>query len=591
MPTAVAAVTTATLPTPATAPATAAKAPTDPFAAIFGAAVADSGPTSPADAVGAAGDLAADDLVADVLADPRAIDQNAVALAAAGVLVIVPGITPAAPQATPTVDPDAAAVGVTTATSDDLPALTADTQSRAEQLRFQLAAGLQNPTPLTQQPGEQALPVRQPAAPPAPPAVPEQPRLTHDTPAVATPANPLPTGVPAAQTPTIPAQAPIVTGVVIPPVAPAPLTPPDTTVEATPAVAGLPGVPAGDRPSVAGERFVALANTGAGLAEPAPTAVPTAAPTVPFADVARDAGVTSPAPAPVAPAPTPVPSAPTTVPPAVTAAPTITAAPTTVPPAVTAVPTTVTPAVTPPAEPVVPAPPAEPRPVTAPVTAFPNVPDTSRPAVSADQFVAPVAGVVTESSAGRVTRPRADVLDLPRDADPRTLRDAAAAPPVTAPVALQTTDAPPAVARAAPTTPVAVQLTDGVVAHARHLAATGEVEFRMRLDPPDLGQVRVHLVGSGEHVRGEVVVADDAVRRMIESQLPELRQRLEAAGVTIQRFDVTTDANAGGAGANPNGGSADRTPTDVPPATPAAARPTRPWYTTPLPSSGLDVTV
>ena len=38
----------------------------------------------------------------------------------------------------------------------------------------------------------------------------------------------------------------------------------------------------------------------------------------------------------------------------------------------------------------------------------------------------------------------------------------------------------------------------------------------------------------------------EAVRGLIESQLPELRQRLEAAGVSVQQFDVSTDPNTGG---------------------------------------------
>lgn len=489
MATAVTAVTTAPLPPTATATAPAADAPTDLFSAVLGATVAGADATSLADDAGLVEDVAA-----DVFADPRATDLNAVALAAAGVLVVVPGVTPAAPQATPTVDLTDAG-GATTVTSDDLPARAADAQSRSEQLRFQLAAGLQNQTPLTQQPGERTPTATQPETLPTPPAVADQARPAPVTPTAAAPANPLPNGPRAARVPTIPAQVPIVTDAVIPPAAPAPLTPPDVAVEAAPAVAGLPGAVIGDRPSMAGERFVALATTGARLAETAPAA----APAVPFADVARDAGVTPP---------------------------------------VAAAPETIT-----------------------------------------------ASAVPTGTTAGLTIGAREALPEPARDIDPSSF---GAALPVTAPVAPQTTDAPPAVARAAPATPVAVQLTDGVTAHAHTLAATGEVEFRMRLDPPDLGQVRVNLIGSGEHVRGELVVADDAVRRMIESQLPELRQRLEAAGVTVQRFDVTTDTTGGGA--NANGGSADRTPAEVQPA-PAAPRPARAWYAAPAPASGLDVTV
>jgi flagellar hook-length control protein FliK len=92
----------------------------------------------------------------------------------------------------------------------------------------------------------------------------------------------------------------------------------------------------------------------------------------------------------------------------------------------------------------------------------------------------------------------------------------------------------------------AVQLAEAITAHGRVLEAEGKVEFRIRLDPPDLGPVKVHLVATGDEIRGQVVVADDAVRRMIESQLPELRQRLDAAGITVHRFEVAADAGGGG---------------------------------------------
>jgi hypothetical protein len=97
-----------------------------------------------------------------------------------------------------------------------------------------------------------------------------------------------------------------------------------------------------------------------------------------------------------------------------------------------------------------------------------------------------------------------------------------------------------------PTASPAAQLADGVVAHVRTPDADGKVEFHLRLDPPELGRVRVHLVSSGEELSGHVVVADDAVRRLIESQLPELRQRLEAAGLAVQHFDVSADSDRGG---------------------------------------------
>jgi hypothetical protein len=75
---------------------------------------------------------------------------------------------------------------------------------------------------------------------------------------------------------------------------------------------------------------------------------------------------------------------------------------------------------------------------------------------------------------------------------------------------------------------------------------------------------------------------------MLESQLPELRQRLEAAGVNIQRFDVATDANSGG-WRNPHREAASDFAQRVASVEAPVARP-RP-RTAPAGAGSLDVTV
>jgi hypothetical protein len=89
----------------------------------------------------------------------------------------------------------------------------------------------------------------------------------------------------------------------------------------------------------------------------------------------------------------------------------------------------------------------------------------------------------------------------------------------------------------------AAHFTDEIITQARLLKRDGSVEFELQLDPPELGRVRLLLVSNGEELRGRVIVADDAVRRMIENQLPELRQRFETAGMNLQQFDVTAEGN------------------------------------------------
>jgi len=80
------------------------------------------------------------------------------------------------------------------------------------------------------------------------------------------------------------------------------------------------------------------------------------------------------------------------------------------------------------------------------------------------------------------------------------------------------------------------------------LTRNGSVELQMHLNPADLGRVQINLVTRGDEVHGQVLVANDAVRHMVESQMSDLRQRLEAAGVNVQRFDVSTNAGSTGSG-------------------------------------------
>ncbi|VTT97917.1 : Flg_hook [Gemmataceae bacterium] len=171
---------------------------------------------------------------------------------------------------------------------------------------------------------------------------------------------------------------------------------------------------------------------------------------------------------------------------------------------------------------------------------------------------APFAALLTDSGAGTAPpvtgagaaerlAPTASVLFPPTDEPdrpaPTGLHPGGAAAP--GPVEAAAPRAESAPVGHTPPAP-AVQLAEAIAAHGRALEAEGKVEFRIRLDPPDLGPVKVHLVATGDEIRGQVVVADDAVRRMIESQLPELRQRLDAAGITVHRFDVAADAGGGG---------------------------------------------
>lgn len=128
-----------------------------------------------------------------------------------------------------------------------------------------------------------------------------------------------------------------------------------------------------------------------------------------------------------------------------------------------------------------------------------------------------------------------------------TASDAKPIPVTTATPTLVATESKVVVSNSAPRTaePIVQQLAEGFVTHARAHGTPERTVFQLQLEPQNLGRVRVHLISTGDEVRGQLFVADESVRRLIESQLPELRQRLESMGVSIQRFDVSTGSQSG----------------------------------------------
>lgn len=91
---------------------------------------------------------------------------------------------------------------------------------------------------------------------------------------------------------------------------------------------------------------------------------------------------------------------------------------------------------------------------------------------------------------------------------------------------------------------VVQQTADALIREASLTQTPGESEFRLRLNPAELGEIRIHLRSTAEGVTAHLTVAEEGVRKMIESQLPDLRQRLADAGVTVNGFNVSTDSGS-----------------------------------------------
>jgi flagellar hook-length control protein FliK len=107
----------------------------------------------------------------------------------------------------------------------------------------------------------------------------------------------------------------------------------------------------------------------------------------------------------------------------------------------------------------------------------------------------------------------------------------------------------------APVATATVDASSGT-ALARGLAETvhaatlhGDRELRVTLNPPDLGQVTVHIT---EHDSGGVTVAIQAssheAHELMQQQLPALRAGLEQRDVRVERLHVEQQASSSGLG-------------------------------------------
>jgi flagellar hook-length control protein FliK len=88
--------------------------------------------------------------------------------------------------------------------------------------------------------------------------------------------------------------------------------------------------------------------------------------------------------------------------------------------------------------------------------------------------------------------------------------------------------------RSVPRRTVAEQIV-GPVANVRH---EGRQSMSLRLDPPELGAVRIDAVLDGRHVSLEIRTERAEARAMVEGSLPAIRQALEDRGFVTDQLSV-----------------------------------------------------
>ncbi len=121
---------------------------------------------------------------------------------------------------------------------------------------------------------------------------------------------------------------------------------------------------------------------------------------------------------------------------------------------------------------------------------------------------------------------------------------------------------------AAPARELAPRLAETV----QQAVRVGEREFRLRLNPPELGHLDVRVVESSDGVRVSLRVASSEAGELIQQYLPQLRAALEARDLRVERLDVfEAQTEMGGDGAphkRTDGGDGEGQPRWSPLATP-----------------------
>jgi flagellar hook-length control protein FliK len=94
--------------------------------------------------------------------------------------------------------------------------------------------------------------------------------------------------------------------------------------------------------------------------------------------------------------------------------------------------------------------------------------------------------------------------------------------------------------------PVAEQLSRALVAQAAIVNQAGRTDFHLRLEPPQLGSVQIHLTATNHNtVSARIVVSQEGTQQLIAGQAHQLRQSLAESGVMLGTFDVMHSGGGG----------------------------------------------
>ncbi len=174
-----------------------------------------------------------------------------------------------------------------------------------------------------------------------------------------------------------------------------------------------------------------------------------------------------------------------------------------------------------------PPPPSQPSPNAPAAPAAPSPPNSAGARATASHASSEPVSSTTRATAGATVRAAADgasAANAQRDVQSAASRTRAADRPSSEP-------RPPAKA--------ATQATfEELVRSIRTLSTARDARARIRLDPPELGHIRIDLRVAGGRVTLGMETETSEARELLQSRLDELRQALAQRGLTVDRIEL-----------------------------------------------------
>lgn len=153
------------------------------------------------------------------------------------------------------------------------------------------------------------------------------------------------------------------------------------------------------------------------------------------------------------------------------------------------------------------------------------------PPVVADEAVIPVAATAAQEQSREQRASDEPVIEPSQPPPVQSSEPARPAFTIDRPAVTHRTDAHQVIAQ--------------VATAVRHHISGEMREMQIRLDPPELGMVHLQVIVRGEEMVAQLQASSPIARDLLEARLPELRERLQEAGLTISSCTVSLNAQQG----------------------------------------------